>query len=111
MTFAVYEVCSDGKEHTEYKTFSISKEDNDKVLSNIGWSCYIGNGIADNGILLVMFSKLYNFSIGPNGFRIEWDEDENGNKKRFSNGYVSWVGPRPPAAQIGGKWWKICRVV
>jgi len=89
----VYELYPDGAEFDTGRTFTIRTEDGDYT------------------IVTAMFNALYRFTIGPNGFRIIWDNDENGNPLRMISGQLNWVGPRPPAAPIGGMWWRIKRIV
>lgn len=93
MTFAVYELYPDGTEFNTQRTFTT-------------------HGAEDNNysMIVTMFNKLYQFTIGPNGFQIVWDKDDNGDPLTFQSGSLYWGGPRPPAAPIGGSWWRIKRV-
>ena len=109
--FSVCELYADGKESDITKEVSISKEESDNALSAHHWSYLIkDDGFHDWGIILVMFEKLYGFTIGPNGFTIEWDKDEYGTSKILTDGYLHWSGPREPAIRCGGRWWRIRRV-
>lgn len=103
MIFAVYELYPDGKEHDTGRTFTIDKQKNDELMKKIRWEP--SSGIDDYGIVLALFTSLYTFDIGPNGFSIRWDNNE-----RFTSGYLYWPGPRAPACAIGGNWWKIKRI-
>lgn len=109
MTFAVYELYPDGREDPSYKTFSINKDENDTIMRKIGY-CPSADKIDDYGLVLVMFEKLFNFTIGLNGFVLTWDVDENGDTKRYVSGSIGWVGPRAPAIRCGGKYWAIRRI-
>lgn len=103
ITFAVYEFDSTGKEHNTGKTFSINKEENDAYMKKIGYGPS-ADRIDDYGIILALFTKLYTFDIGPNGFRIIWDENTH------ESGNLYWSGPREPAIRCGGNWWRIKRI-
>lgn len=107
-TFAVYDIWPDGTECDTGKIFSITIEENRRIMEKFGYGS--GGGIDDYGILLVMFDKLFGFTIGPNGFVLKWDRDELDVPKRYVSGKLHWGGPRLPAAQIGGFWWGIKRV-
>ena len=109
-TFAVYDFYPDGTECDTGKTFSITKEENDEIMKKFGYG-HSDTAIDDYGILLIMFKKLFEFTIGPNGFRIIWDTDENGIAKRHVSGNLYWGGPREPAIRCGGNWWRLRRVV
>lgn len=108
-TFAVYDFYPDGTECDTGKTFSITKAENDEIMKKFGYG-FSPETIDDYGILLIMFKKLFDFTIGPNGFRIVWDQDEAGNLKHHVSGCLYWAGPRQPAVQIGGNWWRIKRL-
>lgn len=109
MKFAVYDFLPDGTECNTGKTFSISKQENDDILRKFGY--HIGESIDENALVLMMFHKLFTFTIGPNGFRVVWDKNEDGDPMRFVSGCFYWHGPRAPACQIGGNWWRIKRLV
>lgn len=102
MTFAVYELFSDGRECDTNKTFSISKEESDKILQKFGH--YPSATTIDSaGIVLILFHKLYNFTVGCNGFTLQWE-------KPYEIGYLYWGGPiNPEATRCGGRCWKIIR--
>lgn len=100
MTFVIYELFPDGKEG-EAKEFTITKQENDERLTKLGY--YPDVNITSSGVLLVMFNKLYNFTVGASGFSIKWDVE-------LESGHCFWPGPRAPACTIGGNWWKIKRI-
>lgn len=109
MTFDVYEVYPDGKDYDTGKSFSISKKENDDIVSKFGWIPSIST--LDNiGIQLIMFDKLYGFTVGPNGFSLIWDLDKDGKPLTFISGRLYWPGPiSHNACKIGGDWWKLKR--
>lgn len=109
MTFDVYDLYPDGRESDTCKTFSVSKKESNDMLTKFGFFINNPDEIEDNGILIIMFHKLFNFTIGPNGFRLTWELDPNGVPRRFESALLSWPGPRAPAYQCGGAWWRIKR--
>lgn len=103
ITLSVCELYNDGKEHDE-KIITICLKDNNEILSQYGYAYMINDLIHDYAILLLIFKKLYGFTIGMNGFVIKWD---NASKHK---GFIHWAGPRPPACQIGGNWWSLKKI-
>ena len=90
--FAVFELFSDGKEYDTGRTFIVDK------------------GKDQYYIITDMFTQLYQFTIGPNGFILHWERDQNGNLLEFEAGRIYWAGPRPPALNCGGNWWRIKKI-
>src|SRR5277367_6371894 len=105
MKFAVYDFFPDGTECNTGKIFSINKKENDEILVQHHYAP--GQAIDENAIVLMMFHKLFTFTVGVNGFRIVWDKNEDGTPMRFVSGCFYWPGPRAPACAIGGNWWRI----
>lgn len=108
ISFMVYELYPDGSK-AEGKPISISKQDNDEMMNKFGYAPN-ENGLDNYGIVLTIFHKIYNFTIGLHGFNIRWDTDENGQQLMFKSGCIYWPGPRAPAYNCGGEWWRIERI-
>lgn len=102
MTFEVYEIYPDGREHNTNKTLHITKEESDAELTRRGWGYRIADGLDEISIVLLMFERVYGFSIGMNGFALTWEDDKNA--------IISWGGPREPAIRCGGSWWRLKRI-
>jgi hypothetical protein len=104
MVFSVYELFSDGRAHDTNKTFSVSKQESDDILRKFG-HYPDATAIDSAGIVLTLFHKVYNFTVGCNGFVIQWEIP-------YEIGYLYWRGPaNPEATPCGGRCWKIVRKV
>lgn len=109
MIFALYDYYPDGSECDTGKTFSVTKQESDEAMDRFNFGKT--ENIDDYGILLVMFKKIFNFTIGPNGFRIVWDTMPDGTQGKYVSGRLYWPGPaNPNAIKCGGYWWKIKRI-
>lgn len=106
LTFAVFELYADGREYDTGKKFTITSKDSDNIMHSLGFYTP-RERIEEAAILLSMFNKVYDFTIGLNGFQLTWDTDEAGRPMTYQSGRLHWGGPRPPAASIGGNWWRI----
>lgn len=105
IAFIVHELYPDGRK-AEGKILTVSKAENDEL----GYSVANGyaEGIDKRAIVLILFRKLYNFTIGPNGFQIKWDI---GCEENYGSGVLYWPGPlAQQAIKCGGSWWRIKRI-
>lgn len=102
MRFAVYEIWPDGGKSEDFKTITISPEKSKGLMEK--YHLYATpNAIDDYAIVLTVFIELYGFTIGMNGFRLNWNDP-------YKDGFFHWAGPREPACRIGGNWWQIKRI-
>lgn len=106
MTFAVFEIYPDGREYDTGKTLSISSAESAEIMNRRGYDRTDKDPIDSYAIIISLFTKLYTFSIGTNGFALTWEENQE-----FQNGRLGWAGPREPAIRCGGDWWRIKRIV
>src|ERR1700744_3488684 len=89
MTFAVYELFPDGSKNEDYKTIKVSPQKSKEIMDK--YQIRIREAIDDYAIILIVFEELYNFTIGPNGFKINWNEI-------YKDGFFHWIGPQAVGA-------------